>query len=87
MDVKVKKQNKDGVVRLESSGDVKDIRINEDFLHPENESVSVCFKGLNSSGIVSFTPSEIERMYKAVQNKTHLIKGFKKFTAPRDKSI
>ncbi|MFW6014627.1 MAG: hypothetical protein ACOCZQ_00495 [Nanoarchaeota archaeon] len=87
MDVKVKKSNKDGLVRLESSGSIREVRINEDFLHPDNESVSVCFMGKNSSGIVSFTPQEIENIYKQVRNKTHLVQGFKKFTAPKNKSI
>ncbi len=87
MEVKVKKQNKDGIVRLESIGSVRDVRINEDFMHPEKESISICFRGKNSSGIVSLTPSEIENIYKAVKNKTHLIKGIKKFTARKDKAI
>lgn len=87
MDVKVKKQNKDGLVRLESAGNIKEVRINEDFLHPDNESISVCFKGTNSSGIVSFTPEEIEKIYKQVHNRTHLVQGFKQFTAPKGKSL
>lgn len=87
MDVKVKKNNKDGVVRLESSGSIKEVQINEDFLHPNNESISVCFRGKNSSGIISFTPDEIENIYKQVHRKTHLVQGFKKFTAPKDSSI
>lgn len=87
MDLKVKKQNKDGLVKLESAGKIREIRINEDFLHPQDESISVCFKGQTSSGIVSFTPEEIEKIYKEVHNRTHLVSGFKKFTAPKSQSI
>ncbi|MGM5482865.1 MAG: hypothetical protein ACQESF_05360 [Nanobdellota archaeon] len=87
MDIKIKKQNKDGIVRLESSGSIKEVRINENFLSPNNESISVCFRGSGSSGIVSFTPEEIENLYKQVHKKTHLVQGFKKFTVPKDKSL
>jgi len=79
MDIRVRKENADGIVRLESSGEVKEVLVNEDILNPNKESISVCYRGKSSSGIVDFTPSEIERIYHAVQNRMHLIKGFKKF--------
>lgn len=77
MQVKIRKINSDGMVRLESTGDIKEVLINEDFLNPKNESISVCFKGKNSSGIVDFTPKEIEDLYKTVKTRLHLIKGAK----------
>jgi hypothetical protein len=77
MQIKLKKHNKDGLVRVESSGDVKEILINEDLLHAK-ESISVCYKGKNSSGIIDFTPEEIEKIYASVKARMHLIKGFKK---------
>lgn len=77
MQIRIKKKNKDGLVRLESGGDVKEIRINEDFLNPNNESISVCFRGKNSSGIIDLTPKEIEMLYNSIKEKTHLIKDFK----------
>ena len=70
----------DGIVRLELSGEVKEVLINEDIIHPDKESISVCFKGENSSGIVDFTPSEIEKLYEAVKGRIHLIKAFKKLS-------
>jgi len=79
MKLKIKKQNQDGVVRVESGGSVKEILINEDLLNPDNESISVCFRGKNSSGIIDFSPKEIEDIYKSVRSRMHLIKGFKKF--------
>ena len=87
MEVKIKKENKDGVTRLESAGIIKEFRINESFFNPERETISVCFRGKESSGIVSFTPSEIEELYNSVKNKTHLIKGAKKFVASGKGSI
>ena len=78
MKLKVRKINQDGIVRMESSGKVKEILINEDILHPDEESISVCFQGKSSSGIIDFTPAEIEKLYKSVKNRMHLIKGFKR---------
>jgi hypothetical protein len=79
MQVRVRKVNADGVVKLESSGEVKDILINEDFLNPNGESISLCFRGKHSSGIIDLTPEELEHVYKAVHERLHLIKGMKKF--------
>lgn len=81
MRIRVRKQNKDGVVRMETMGDIKEVLINEDLIHPDNESIAVCFKGQNSSGIVDFSPAEIERLYKSVRKRMHLIKGLKRFPA------
>lgn len=77
MKLRVKKINADGHMRMETSGEIKEVLINEDFMHPDDESISVCFKGKSSSGIIDFTPEEIEKLYNSVKGKTHLIKGFK----------
>ena len=53
MQIKVKKENQDGVARFETSGEVKEILINEDLLHPNQESISVFFRGKNSIKIQS----------------------------------
>lgn len=71
------KQNKDGLIRVESSGVIKEVLINEDFMHPGKESVSICFKGKNSSGILDLSSDEFEKLYNSVKNRIHLIKGFK----------
>lgn len=80
MQVKIKKENKDGVTRLEARSQVKEILINEDFMHPKKESISVCFRGENTSGIIDFTPKEIEMIYDSIKNRIHLIKGFSRLT-------
>lgn len=80
MILRVKKKNSDGMVRLETSGEVKEILINEEFMHPEHESVSICFRGRNSSGIAEFKTKELEEIFSKLKNKTHLIKGFKIIT-------
>ena len=79
MRIKVKKSNKDGIVRIESSGDVKEILINEEFMHPEDESISVCFRGKESSGIVELSIEDARRLVDALKKRSHLIKGIKIF--------
>ena len=81
MQVKIRKVNQDGNVRLESSGDVKEILINEDILHPNQESISICYRGKNSSGIIDLTPAEIDMLFDAVKDRMHLIKGLKRLSA------
>ncbi len=77
MKIKTRKQNADGIVRLESSGEIKEIIINEDFLHPNEASVAICFRGKDSSGIIELTPKEIEIINKEIAPKTHLLQGVK----------
>ena len=77
MKIKTKKQNADGIVRLETSGELKEVIINENFLHPDNASIALCFRGKDSSGIIELTPKEVESIYKNVMPKLHLIEGVK----------
>ena len=77
MKIKVKKQNSDGVVRLETSGGIKEVIINEDFLHPKEASVALCFRGKNSSGIVELTPDEIRFINKQISPKMSFIEDVK----------
>ena len=77
MKIKLKKQNQDGIMRVETGGNIKEVVINEDLLHPKNESIAVCYRGKNSSGIIDFSPEEIEKIYSSVKKRLHLIKGFK----------
>jgi hypothetical protein len=77
MNCKIRKQNSDGIVRLETSGSVKEVLINEDFLHPNNESISLCFSGKNSSGIIDLSTKEVEILLDAVRKRNHVIKGIK----------
>ncbi len=73
--MKIRKCNEYGVVRLETSGSIKEVMINEDLINPNSESISFGFMGGNSSGIVEFTPKEFENLYRNIKSKLHLIKG------------
>ena len=77
MKIRIKRINEDGITRVETSGDIKEVLVNEEFLHPNEESVSLCFKGKNSSGIIELRTSEFESIYDSIKKKLHLIKGFK----------
>jgi hypothetical protein len=80
MKIKLRLENKDGVSRLEIKGDVKEIMINEDILHPQEESVALCFRGVQSSGIVELGTEELEDLYDKIKSRLHLIKGFKRLS-------
>jgi hypothetical protein len=76
MRIKVRYINSGGFVRVENFVEIKEIMINEDFLHPENESIAVAFRNKDSSGIIEFTVGEFEKLSSSVKKKMHLIKGF-----------
>jgi hypothetical protein len=80
MQIKVRKANQDGQVRLETNGEIKEVLINEDILHPDAESISICFRGKNSSGIIDLSPSELDQLFNTVRNRMHLIKGLQRFS-------
>jgi len=77
MNIKIKKENADGIVRLESSGKIKEILIKEDILHPKNAQIELCFMGKNSSGIIELSPKEIEIAYKETVKRLHLLGNVK----------
>lgn len=77
MNVKTKKSNPDGMVRLETSGKIREIRINEDFLNPKGTSVSICFMGKSSSGIIELTKEEVEFISEKVSPKMKQISDVK----------
>ena len=77
MKLKIRKSNLDGNVRLETSGNIKEIMINEDFFNPKHESIAIGFKGKSSSGIIELSSEEVEVLYSEIKKKKHLIKGIK----------
>ena len=77
MKFKILKSSSDGQIRLETKGTIKEVMINEDFFHPEEESIAIGFRGKTTSGLIEFTTKELEDLYKKVQERTNLIRGFK----------
>ena len=80
MNIRIRKNNADGLVRLETSGPIVEVMINEDILHPDKESIALCFRGKNSSGIIEITPAEFDKLYQQLRGRLHLIRGLKRLT-------
>jgi len=77
MNIKTKKQNPDGIVRLETSGEVKEIIFKQDFMNPNESAIQICFRGKSSSGIVELNKTELEKIYKGTIPKMNLLKSSK----------
>ncbi|MFT4312329.1 MAG: hypothetical protein ACMXYF_03805 [Candidatus Woesearchaeota archaeon] len=78
MNIKVKKETKDGLLRLQTSGRLKEVLIREDLFNPKSETISLCFRGSQSSGIIELTVKEFESIHEQTRNYLHLIKSVKK---------
>jgi len=77
MKVKTKKLEKRRVTKLETSGELKEILIKEDFEKPENAIIALCFRGGESSGIIELNPKEVEIINKELSEKKHLLGNIK----------
>ena len=76
---KIRKINKDGHVRLETSGEIKEVLVHENILSPDREHIDICFRGKDSSGIIQLTTKEFDSIVADTKRRTHLIKGMKVF--------
>lgn len=86
MQIKTKKHNADGMVRLETSGQLKEIVISEDFLNPEKASVALCFKGKNSSGIVHLSLNEVKFLAREIEPKLSMMENIKVLRFEKEKT-
>jgi hypothetical protein len=74
MNVKLKKLHNGRIIRVAGSGEIKEIIINENLLTPNNASISLFFRGMNSSGIIELNKKEVEILNKELASKIHLFK-------------
>jgi len=77
MELKIKKLTNEKLIRVEAKGEVKEIFIQEDFLNPDSNKFSICFRGQNQSGIVELNSEEINNLYEEIKKNKELIKGGK----------
>lgn len=77
MEIKTKKKNSDGIVRLETSGKIAEVFVREDLMNVKNSKIAICFRGKDSSGIVEMTRDEFFGVYKDVVKKANLDKETK----------
>jgi len=78
MKIKIKEPGFVGHKRREVESRIDDIIVREDLLNPENERVSVFFKGESNSGILELTRPELESLSNSLKSKIGLIKKSKK---------
>ncbi len=78
MQIKLKKQDGESMIRVESNGDIKEVLIHEDLMHPEAEGVSLCFRGKTTSGIIELSTKEVDMIVKAAKRNLHLVKDIKR---------
>ena len=77
MNIKIKKKNKDGVVRLESSGEIREVLFKEDFLKSNKSGLAICFRGKDSSGIVELNSKEANSILRDISAEKDLLKQAK----------
>ena len=78
MNIKMRFVNSGGYTKIENKSVIREVMINEDFLHPKSESIAVCFKSGDASGIIELTIGEFDKLKRTIERKTHLIKGMGK---------
>ena len=79
MRIKIRYANSSGFTKLENFAEIKEVMINEDFMHPDNEAIALGFKNKDSSGIIEFTVKEFDKIVNTVGMKKHLIKSMTAF--------
>jgi hypothetical protein len=72
MQIKFKKENKDGVTRVESRTRIKQIFINPEIVDRSSESIAIAFKGVNDSGFIEISRDEINYLLSELNKKRHL---------------
>ncbi len=77
MNVKIKKRFSKKIIRIEGSGEIKEILLKEDFLNQKNALIQICFRGEDASGIIEFPQEEIKDLIKELKPKLKLLKGTK----------
>lgn len=79
MELKLKKLINNKVIRVEAKGELKEIFIQEDFIKPDSNKFSMCFRGQDQSGIIELNSEEINSLYEEIKRNKELIKGGKIF--------
>ncbi len=76
MNVKIRKYDMLGVRRNEIRGELQEVIISEDLMNPGNETISLCFRGRGTSGLVELRKDEAEAIIKRIEGRNKLVKGF-----------
>jgi len=71
MQVKFKKSNNDGIIRIESKTQIRDVLINSDAIDSKKEAIAIAFKGTNDSGFIELSRDEINFILRKLNQKKH----------------
>ena len=77
MEIRVKRRHSKGVDRIHGIGDIKEISVNTDLFHTENNNIQVCFRGEHCSGIIHFSSKEAKDLSKQLARVSKIGKGIK----------
>ena len=83
MNIKLKLSGQDYVMKVETKANVEEIMIGEGIMDA-TETVSVCFKSGDTSGIIEFGIAEFEDLKNVIEQNVHLIKSTKKIKVSPD---
>jgi hypothetical protein len=75
MKIKLKKENSEGVIRVESKTIIKDVLINSEAIDMNKESIAIAFKSNNDSGFIELSKAEINFLFKKLNENKHLVKN------------
>lgn len=73
MIIKLKKENNEGIVRVESKTLIKDVIVNADAIDSSKEAIAIAFKTKNDSGFIELSKDEINFLFKKLNEKKHLM--------------
>mgnify|MGYP001617281365 CR=1 FL=1 len=77
MNAKIKKKHNNGIIRVEASGEIKEVLFKEDFLSSNKPSIALCFRSKDSSGIIELNRKEAEDIIDELSSRKDLLKSAK----------
>jgi hypothetical protein len=73
MKLKIKKENSNGKIKIESKTEVKDVFVNPEITNAKKENIAIAFKSNSDSGFIELTKNEVNLIIKKLNEKRHLI--------------
>ena len=77
MRIKTKKMGKEGILKFEGQVSIKEVIAHADILNLEKETIQICFRGHDVSGIIELSPHEAESLSKSFAPLIKLKKNIK----------
>jgi len=77
MRIRIKQRADLGIRRIDSLSKIVNVVAEENLLYPEKESLSIFFRGEDSSGILNLSTQEFKSLSNSIKPHTHLVKKVK----------